>query len=146
MTPPDLQPDVLRIIPLGGLGDVGRNMSCYEINGEMLVIDCGVLFPEDDHPGVDLLLPGLDYLDEEKLAKVKALVLTHGHEDHIGAVPYLLKRRPDIPIYGSKLTLALVEAKLREHRIKGYKLNVVHEGDVAEVGEQFDLEDRKSVV
>ena len=108
MTPPDLQPDVLRIIPLGGLGDVGRNMSCYEINGEMLVIDCGVLFPEDDHPGVDLLLPGLDYLDEEKLAKVKALVLTHGHEDHIGAVPYLLKRRPDIPIYGSKLTLALV--------------------------------------
>ncbi|MBD4447308.1 MBL fold metallo-hydrolase, partial [Xanthomonas citri pv. citri] len=84
-------------------------------------------------PGVDLLLPGLDYLDEEKLAKVKALVLTHGHEDHIGAVPYLLKRRPDIPIYGSKLTLALVEAKLREHRIKGYKLNVVHEGDVAEV-------------
>lgn len=65
MTPPDLQPDVLRIIPLGGLGDVGRNMSCYEINGEMLVIDCGVLFPEDDHPGVDLLLPGLDYLDEE---------------------------------------------------------------------------------
>ena len=135
MTPPDLQPDVLRIIPLGGLGDVGRNMSCYEINGEMLVIDCGVLFPEDDHPGVDLLLPGLDYLDEEKLAKVKALVLTHGHEDHIGAVPYLLKRRPDIPIYGSKLTLALVEAKLREHRIKGYKLNVVHEGDVAEVGE-----------
>ena len=115
-------------------------MSCYEINGEMLVIDCGVLFPEDDHPGVDLLLPGLDYLDEEKLARVKALVLTHGHEDHIGAVPYLLKRRSDIPIYGSKLTLALVEAKLREHRIKGYKLNVVHEGDVAEVGEQFDLE------
>lgn len=140
MRPPDLQPDVLRIIPLGGLGDVGRNMSCYEINGEMLVIDCGVLFPEDDHPGVDLLLPGLDYLDEEKLARVKALVLTHGHEDHIGAVPYLLKRRSDIPIYGSKLTLALVEAKLREHRIKGYKLNVVHEGDVAEVGEQFDLE------
>lgn len=93
----------------------------------MLVIDCGVLFPEDDHPGVDLLLPGLDYLDEEKLARVKALVLTHGHEDHIGAVPYLLKRRSDIPIYGSKLTLALVEAKLREHRIKGYKLNVVHE-------------------
>ena len=139
-TPPDLQPDALRIIPLGGLGDVGRNMSCYEINGEMLLIDCGVLFPEDDHPGVDLLLPGLDYLDEETLSKVKALVLTHGHEDHIGAVPYLLKRRPDIPIYGSKLTLALVEAKLREHRIKGYKLNVVHEGDVAEVGEQFDLE------
>ena len=97
MRPPDLQPDVLRIIPLGGLGDVGRNMSCYEINGEMLVIDCGVLFPEDDHPGVDLLLPGLDYLDEEKLARVKALVLTHGHEDHIGGVPFLLKQL-NIPI------------------------------------------------
>lgn len=138
-TPPTLKPDVLRVIPLGGLGDVGRNMSCYEINGEMLLIDCGVLFPEDDHPGVDLLLPGLDYLDD-KLDKVQALVLTHGHEDHIGAVPYLLKRRADIPIYGSRLTLALLEGKLKEHRIRGYKLNVVKEGDTAEIGEQFDLE------
>ncbi len=138
-TPPALKPDVLRVIPLGGLGDVGRNMSCYEINGEMLLIDCGVLFPEDDQPGVDLLLPGLDYLDD-KLDMVKALALTHGHEDHIGAVPYLLKRRPDIPIYGSRLTLALLEGKLKEHRIKGYDLHVVREGDTAEIGEQFDLE------
>ncbi len=138
-TPPALKPDVLRIIPLGGLGDVGRNMSCYQINGEMLLIDCGVLFPEDDQPGVDLLLPGLDYLDD-KLDMIKALALTHGHEDHIGAVPYLLKRRPDIPIYGSKLTLALLEGKLKEHRIKGYQLHVVREGDTVEVGEQFDLE------
>ena len=139
-TPPDLQPDVLRIIPLGGLGDVGRNMSCYEINGEMLLIDCGVLFPEDDHPGVDLLLPHLDYLDDDKLSRVTALLLTHGHEDHIGAVPFLLKRRPDIPVYGSKLTLALVEAKLKEHRIRNYDLRVVREGDAAEIGEEFDVE------
>lgn len=118
---------------------MGRNMSCYEINGEMLLIDCGVLFPEDDHPGVDLLLPGLDYLDD-KLDMVQALVLTHGHEDHIGAVPYLLKRRADIPIYGSRLTLALLEGKLKEHRIRGYQLHVVKEGDTAEIGEQFDLE------
>ncbi|WP_130865721.1 ribonuclease J [Acidipropionibacterium timonense] len=138
-TPPALRPGVLRIIPLGGLGDVGRNMSCYEINGEILLIDCGVLFPEDDHPGVDLLLPGLDYLDD-KLDRIKALMLTHGHEDHIGAVPYLLKRRADIPVYGSKLTLALVEAKLKEHRIRGYDLRVVSEGDVEEVGEEFDVE------
>mgnify|MGYP002720515555 FL=1 len=107
-TPPALKPNVLRIIPLGGLGDVGRNMSCYEINGELLLIDCGVLFPEDDHPGVDLLLPHLDYLDDDKLSRVTALLLTHGHEDHIGAVPFLLKRRPDIPVYGSKLTLSLI--------------------------------------
>ena len=139
-TPPDLQPDVLRIIPLGGLGDVGRNMSCYEINGEILLIDCGVLFPEDDHPGVDLLLPHLDYLDDDKLSRVTALLLTHGHEDHIGAVPFLLKRRPDIPVYGSKLTLALVEAKLKEHRIRNYDLRVVREGDAAEIGEEFDVE------
>ncbi|AXE38503.1 ribonuclease J [Acidipropionibacterium virtanenii] len=138
-TPPTLKPDVLRVIPLGGLGDVGRNMSCYEINSEMLLIDCGVLFPEDDHPGVDLLLPGLDYLDD-KLDQVQALVLTHGHEDHIGAVPYLLKRRADIPIYGSRLTLALLEGKLKEHRIRGYQLHVVKEGDSVEIGEQFDLE------
>jgi ribonuclease J len=114
-------------------------MSCYQINGEMLLIDCGVLFPEDDQPGVDLLLPNLDYLDD-KLDMIQALALTHGHEDHIGAVPYLLKRRPDIPIYGSRLTLALLEAKLKEHRIKGYQLHVVREGDTVEVGEQFDLE------
>lgn len=139
-TPPALKPDVLRVIPLGGLGDVGRNMTCFQINGEILLIDCGVLFPEDDHPGVDLLLPGLDYLDDEKLAQVKALALTHGHEDHIGAVPYLLRRRPDIPVYGSRLTLALLEGKLKEHRIKNPDLRVVAEGDTAEVGEQFDLE------
>ena len=106
-TPPKLSPDTLRVIPLGGLGDVGRNSTSFEINGQMLLIDCGVLFPSDDHPGVDLILPGL-HLIEDRLADVQALVLTHGHEDHIGAVPYLLRRRPDIPVLGSRLTLALL--------------------------------------
>jgi len=108
----------VRLIPLGGLGDIGRNMTVLEHRGELLLIDCGVLFPEDDHPGVDLILPGLDAIIG-RLADVVALVLTHGHEDHIGAVPYLLRQRPDIPLVGSKLTLALVDEKIREHRIRG---------------------------
>ena len=137
-TPPKLAPDTLRVTPLGGLGDVGRNMASLEINGQLLLVDCGVLFPEDDHPGVDLILPGLDAL-EDRLEDVQALVLTHGHEDHIGAVPYLLRRRPEIPLYGSRLTLALVEGKLREHRLRKVDLRVVEEGDRLRVGE-FDLE------
>ena len=137
-TPPDLRPDTLRIVPLGGLGDVGRNMASFELNGELLLVDCGVLFPSEEHPGVDLILPGL-HLVAERLADVRALVLTHGHEDHIGAVPYLLRRRPDIPIYGSRLTLALVREKLREHRLRDVDLRVVAEGERVTVG-GFDLE------
>ncbi len=136
--PPSLKRDTLRIIPLGGLGDVGRNMASFEINQQILLIDCGVLFPEDDHPGVDLILPGLDLL-EGRLDDVKALVLTHGHEDHIGAIPYLLRHRSDIPIYGSRLTLALVAGKLKEHRIRNVQLNEVRELDRITVG-NFDLE------
>ncbi len=126
------------MIPLGGHGDIGRNMSSFEINGELMFIDCGVLFPSEDHPGVDLILPGL-HLIEDRLDEAKALVLTHGHEDHIGAVPYLLRRRADLPVYGSKLTLALVEAKLREHRLRNYVLREVGEGDRVQAG-AFDLE------
>ncbi len=116
--PPTLGGNAVRVIPLGGLGDIGRNMTVLEYGGQLLLIDCGVLFPEDDHPGVDLILPGLDAI-MDRLADVVALVLTHGHEDHIGAVPYLLRQRPDIPLVGSKLTLALVQEKIREHRIRG---------------------------
>lgn len=137
-TPPPLQPGTLRVTPLGGLGDVGRNSASFEIDGEMVLVDCGVLFPEDRHPGVDLILPALDLLSDH-LGDIRALVLTHGHEDHIGAVPYLLKQRADIPVYGSKLTLALVASKLKEHRIRGYRLIEVKEGEQHRVG-NFELE------
>ncbi len=137
-TPPKLARDTLRVIPLGGLGDVGRNSTSFEMNGQLLLVDCGVLFPSDDHPGVDLILPGLHLL-EERFDDIQALVLTHGHEDHIGAVPYLLRSRPDIPVIGSRLTLALVREKLREHRLRDVDLRVVTEGTRIKVGE-FDLE------
>jgi ribonuclease J len=128
----------LRIIPLGGLGEVGRNMTVFEYDGRLLVVDCGVLFPEDHHPGVDLILPDFDAI-RDRLDAVEALVLTHGHEDHIGAVPYLLRERGDIPIVGSKLTLALLTSKLREHRLKETAQHVVSEGDRIGFG-PFELE------
>ncbi|MGV8910164.1 MAG: ribonuclease J [Propionicimonas sp.] len=137
-TPPALARDTLRITPLGGLGDVGRNMTSFEINSDLLFVDCGVLFPSDDQPGVDLILPGL-HLVEDRLDEVSALVLTHGHEDHIGAVPYLLRRRSNIPVLGSRLTLAFLREKLREHRIRDVDLREVTEGDRLTIGE-FDLE------
>ena len=114
--PPALADGVLRIVALGGLGEIGRNMTVFEFAGRLLIVDCGVLFPEETQPGVDLILPDfgpiLDRLDD-----IEAVVLTHGHEDHIGALPYLLRERGDIPVLGSQLTLAFVEAKLREHRL-----------------------------
>ena len=115
-TPPPLAENGLRIVGLGGLGEIGRNMTVFEHAGRLLIVDCGVLFPEEDQPGIDLILPDFSSLDG-RWDKIEALVLTHGHEDHIGAVPYLLRRRRDIPLIGSRLTLALVASKLTEHRI-----------------------------
>ncbi|WP_133754980.1 ribonuclease J [Naumannella halotolerans] len=138
MNPPKLARDVLRVIPLGGLGDVGRNMAMFEINGKILLVDCGVLFPEDAHPGVDLILPAFDLLSD-RLDDIVGLVLTHGHEDHIGAVPYLLKQRQDIPVFGSQLTLGLLAEKFREHRIRNADLRTVAAGDRVAVDE-FELE------
>ena len=135
--PPPLAPGTLRIIPIGGLGEIGRNMTVFEIDGKLLVVDCGVLFPEETQPGVDLILPDFSPI-RDRLGDVVAIVLTHGHEDHIGAVPYLLKLRADIPLIGSRLTLALVEAKLKEHRITPYSLTVT-EGQREKLG-PFDLE------
>jgi ribonuclease J len=115
-TPPPLPSGGLRVMALGGLGEIGRNMAVLEFEGRLLVIDCGVLFPEAEQPGVDLILPDFGVI-EHRLDDIEAVVLTHGHEDHIGAIPYLLRLRGDIPLVGSRFTLALVKAKLREHRI-----------------------------
>ncbi|MBN9154439.1 MAG: ribonuclease J [Microbacterium sp.] len=135
--PAPLSDGTLRVTPLGGLGEVGRNMTVFEYGGRLLVVDCGVLFPEEHQPGVDLILPDFEPI-RDRLGDIDAVVLTHGHEDHIGAVPYLLKLKPDIPLVGSALTLALTEAKLKEHRIKPYTLTV-REGQREQVG-PFDLE------
>ena len=135
--PPALKAGTLRIIPLGGIGEIGRNMTVFEIDGKLLIVDCGVLFPEESQPGVDLILPDFNYLND-RLADIIGIVLTHGHEDHIGGVPYLLKMRADIPMYGSELTLAFVDAKLKEHKIFGHQY-VVREGDRKTVA-GFDLE------
>ncbi len=135
--PPALERGTLRVTPLGGLAEIGRNMTVFEYDGKLLIVDCGVLFPEEHQPGVDLILPDFEPI-KDRLDDVVGVVLTHGHEDHIGAVPYLLKLKSDIPLIGSKLTLALVEAKLKEHRIKAYTLTV-EEGQEEQVG-PFDLE------
>ncbi len=117
LTPPGpLAPGALRVTPLGGVGEIGRNMMVFEHLGRLLIVDCGALFPTHDEPGVDLILPDIRLI-EHRLDDIEALVLTHAHEDHIGAIPFLLKLRGDIPIVGSKFTLALVAAKCREHRI-----------------------------
>lgn len=135
--PPPLPEGGLRVIALGGLGEIGRNMTVLEHAGRLLVVDCGVLFPETDQPGIDLILPDFSYL-RDRLDDIEAVVLTHGHEDHLGGVPYLLRERADIPIVGSRFTLALLEAKLREHRIAPV-LRPVKEEETARYG-PFDLE------
>ena len=137
LDPPPLNPGTLRIVPLGGIGEIGRNMTVFEIDGKLLIIDCGVLFPEETQPGVDLILPDFESI-RHRLEDIVAVVLTHGHEDHIGAVPYLLKLRGDIPLLGSTLTLALIEAKLKEHRIAPLTLEV-SEGGREKLG-PFDVE------
>jgi ribonuclease J len=130
---PELPAGALRVIPLGGLGEIGRNMTVVEYDGKLLIVDCGVLFPEDHHPGVDLILPDFEPI-RDRWDDVVGIVLTHGHEDHIGGVPYLLRERDDIPLVGSKLTLALLDAKMREHRLKETARYVVAEGDRQRLG------------
>ncbi|WP_377273788.1 ribonuclease J [Peterkaempfera sp. SMS 1(5)a] len=125
--PPPLPDGALRIVPLGGLGEIGRNMTVFEHAGRLLVVDCGVLFPEETQPGVDVILPDFTSI-RDRLDDIEAIVLTHGHEDHIGGVPYLLRERSDIPVVGSRLTLAFLEAKLKEHRIIPKSVRV-KEGD-----------------
>ncbi len=135
--PPKLPKGGLRVTPLGGLGEIGRNMTVFEYDGRLLIVDCGVLFPEEEQPGIDLILPDFSSI-RDRLDDIDGIVLTHGHEDHIGAVPYLLREKADIPLIGSKLTLALIEAKLQEHRIRPYTLEV-KEGERESLG-PFDCE------
>ena len=135
--PPKLPKNGLRVVPLGGLGEIGRNMTVFEHDGKLLIVDCGVLFPEEHQPGVDVILPDFTWI-RDRIDSVVAVVLTHGHEDHIGGVPYLLRERKDIPLIGSKLTLALITEKLKEHQIRPVTQEV-KEGDHADLG-VFDCE------
>ncbi|CAB4731695.1 unannotated protein [freshwater metagenome] len=135
--PPQLPKGALRVVGLGGLGEIGRNMTVFEHRGRLLVVDCGVLFPEEHQPGVDLILPDFTWI-RDRLDRIEAIVLTHGHEDHIGGVPYLLRERADIPVIGSRLTLALIKEKLKEHRITPVTVEV-SEGQHHQAG-PFDCE------
>lgn len=106
----------LRIIPLGGLGEIGKNITVFETEEDIVIVDCGLAFPDDDMPGIDLVIPDVDYLEKNQ-EKIRCIALTHGHEDHIGALPFVLKKI-DVPVYGTKLSLALVGRKLEEHGLK----------------------------
>ena len=135
--PPRLPQGALRVVALGGIGEIGRNMTVYEYDGRLLVVDCGVLFPEDGQPGVDLILPDLR-LVEDRVDDIDAVVITHGHEDHIGALPWLLRLRKDLPVIGARFPLALIASKCREHRLTP-KLEVIAEGERRVIG-SWDLQ------
>lgn len=122
----------LKIIPLGGMGEIGKNITVFEYEDDIILVDCGMTFPEDEMLGVDIVIPDISYLLKNK-NKIRGLFLTHGHEDHIGAIPYVLQRL-NVPIYGTKLTLGFLENKLKEHKLKNVKLNVVKHGDVIKSG------------
>ena len=123
----------VRIIPLGGLGEIGKNITLYEYEGDMILVDCGMSFPDEEMPGIDIVIPDFTYGLENK-DKIKGLFVTHGHEDHIGAIPYLLKNF-NVPIYATRLTIGLIEGKLKEHRLlESAKLNVVKAGSTVNAG------------
>ena len=123
----------LRIIPLGGLEQIGMNITAFEFEDSIIVVDCGMAFPEDDMLGIDLVIPDISYL-KENIQKVKGFVITHGHEDHIGAIPYVLKEI-NVPIYATKLTIGLIDHKLKEHNMLNHvKRKVIQHGQSINLG------------
>ena len=125
----------LRVIPLGGLDEIGKNMTVIEYGSDMVVIDAGIMFPDEDHPGVDLILPDFSYIVKRR-EKLRGIVVTHGHEDHTGALPYLLKELGEkVPILGTKLTLGLIKGKLDEHGLKKPKLREIRAGGHVSLGQ-----------
>ena len=129
----------LKIIPLGGVQEIGKNLTVFEYGGEILVLDCGMAFPDDSMYGVDSVIPDMTYLFNNK-DKVKGVVITHGHEDHIGSIPYLLKTI-NVPVYATRLTIGLIEHKLAEHGILSVsKLNSIQAGDSVKIGKNFKVE------
>lgn len=129
----------LRIIPLGGLDEIGKNMTAFEYGNEMILVDCGMAFPDEDMPGVDMVINDISYVEKNK-AKLKGIFLTHGHEDHIGGLPYFLKSI-NVPVYGTRLTIALVEHKLKEHNLLSkVKVVNVRAGNIVTIGKNFSIE------
>ena len=128
---------VLKIIPIGGLNEIGKNMTLLEYEDEIMIIDCGMSFPDDDMLGIDVVIPDFSYLMANR-EKIKGLVITHGHEDHIGAIPYFL-RDFDVPVYGTRLTMGLVRSKLEEHGITG-DLETINAGECFKIGSFFEVE------
>ena len=129
----------LKIIPLGGLDEIGKNMTAIEYGNEIIVVDCGMAFPDDDMPGIDLVINDISYLEKNAL-KIKGIFITHGHEDHIGGLPYFLKNI-NVPVFGTRLTIALIENKLKEHNlVAGTKLVNVRAGNVVRAGNSFTVE------